>query len=69
MIKLFVFLLLLVPLTIGALVIWVVLRWIGGPAPVDAMKEDTVPKTVQTIAFIVLLILLFGVTSGLLGAA
>lgn len=69
MIKLFFFLLVLIPLTIGGLVIWGVLRWVGGPAPKAPVKEDTVPETVRTIAFIVLVILLFGVTSGLLGAA
>ena len=69
MIKLFFLLMVLIPLTIGGLIIWAVLRWIGGPAPVQPVKEDTVPETVRTIAFIVLVILLFGVTSGLLGAA
>lgn len=69
MIKLFFFLIVLVPLAIGGLLIWALLRWIGGPAPVPPVKEDTVPETVRTIAFIVLVILLFGVTSGFLGAA
>ena len=69
MIKLFFLLIALVPLAIGGLAIWAILRWVGGPAPVDSVKEDNVPKIVQTIAFIVLVILLFGVTSGILGAA
>jgi len=69
MIKLFFLLIVLVPLAIGGLAIWAILRWIGGPAPVEPVKEDNVPKIVQTIAFIVLVILLFGVTSGILGAA
>lgn len=69
MIKMFFLLTVLVPLAIGGLAIWAVWRWIGGPAPIHPVKEDTVPETVRTIAFIVLVILLFGVTSGFLGAA
>lgn len=69
MIKLFFFVMVLVPLVVGGLLIWGLLRWIGGPAPAQSVKEDTVPETVRTIAFIVLVILLFGVTSGFLGAA
>jgi hypothetical protein len=68
-IKLLFLLLMLIPLAIGGLAIWALLRWVNGPAPVQPVKEDTVPETVRTIAFIVLVILLFGVTSGFLGAA
>lgn len=69
MLKLIVFMIVLIPLVIGGLIIWGLLRWFGGPAPAQPTKEDTVPDTVRTIAFIVLVILLFGVTSGFLGAA
>lgn len=68
MIKLLLLFVALIPLVIGGLVVLAILRWFKGPAP-KAIKEDTVPETVRTIAFIVLVILLFGVTSGFLGAA
>ena len=68
MIKLLLLFFALIPLFIGGLAIWAILRWVKGPAPMP-IKEDTVPETVRTIAFIVLVILLFGVTSGFLGAA
>ena len=69
MIKAILLLIFLVPIILAVLAVWGVLRWIGGPPPVPPVKEDTVPDTVRTIAFIVLVILLFGVSSGLLGAA
>lgn len=68
MLKLVFLALALIPLVIGGLIIWALLRWLGGPTP-KPVKEDTVPETVRTVAFIVLVILLFGVTSGFLGAA
>ena len=53
-------------LAIGAFAVLGAMRWLGGPA--DRPKGDTVPETVRTIAYLVLLALMFGVTSGLLGA-
>jgi hypothetical protein len=68
MIKLLLLFVALIPFAIGGLIILAILRWFKGPAP-KTLKENTVPETVRTIAFIVLVILLFGVTSGFLGAA
>lgn len=63
LILLFFFLLIL---AIGALFMLGLLRWLGGPA--SKPGEVTVPETFRTIAFVVLLVLMFGVTSGVLGA-
>ncbi len=68
MIKLLLLFVALIPFAIGGLIILAILRWFKGPAP-KTLTENTVPETVRTIAFIVLVILLFGVTSGFLGAA
>lgn len=66
LIRLIIFAFVLGCLVIGVVAIWGVLRWIGGPA--RAPSEDTLPETIRTIAFIVLIILMFGVTSGVMGA-
>ncbi|MCK0120040.1 MAG: hypothetical protein ABJO29_04270 [Yoonia sp.] len=68
MIKLLLLFLLLLPAIMGGLVIWALLRWFNGAPPQKSIGE-TLPETIRTIAFIVLVILLFGVTSGFLGAA
>lgn len=68
MIKLLLLFLLLFPAILGGLVIWILLRWFNGAPPKRSM-EDAVPDMVRTIAYVVLVILLFGVTSGFLGAA
>lgn len=39
------------------------------PAPVPRKKEDTMPATFQTIAYILLIVLMCGVATGWLGAA
>ena len=67
MIRLILLFAVLMMLAIGALMVLGVLRWLNGPAP--KQKEDTLPETFRTIAFIVLIVLMFGVTSGILGAA
>jgi len=56
-------------LALGALIILVILRAIGGPAPQPQHLEGGMPKSVKTIAYVALLILMFGVTSGILGAS
>jgi hypothetical protein len=67
--KLLFLLTVLFPFLLGGFVLWAVLRWFNGPIAKRKKKEDKVPETVRTIAFVVLVILLFGVTSGFLGAA
>ncbi len=57
----------LVVLAIGALFVLAAIRWVSGPA--SQPKGDTVPETFRTIAYLVLIALMFGVSSGLLGAA
>ncbi len=37
--------------------------------PARPHKEDTMPATFQTIAYVVLIVLMFGVATGWLGAA
>lgn len=68
MIKLLIFFLLLFPVLIGMLLIWALLRWFNGAPPKQSIG-DTLPDTIRRIAFVVLVILLFGVTSSFLGAA
>lgn len=57
----------LVILAMGALFVVLALRWIAGPA--KRPQEGPMPESFRTIAFLVLIVLMFGVTSGLLGAA
>lgn len=66
MLRLIIFAFVLGCLAIGAMAVWALLRWIGGPA--RNPQEDTLPETIRTIAFIILIILMFGVTSGAMGA-
>jgi len=65
MLRLILLALFLLILAAGALFVLGVLRWVGGPA--SKSEGDTVPETVRTIAYLVLLVVMFGVTSGLLG--
>jgi len=67
MLRLILLAMFLLILAIGALALLGVLRWVSGPA--SKPGEDTVPETFRTIAYLVLLVLMFGVTSGLLGAS
>ncbi len=39
------------------------------PRPVSRKKEDTMPATFHTIAYVLLIVLMFGVATGWLGAA
>jgi len=66
MLRLIIFAFVLGCLAIGALAVWALLRWIAGPT--RDPQEDTLPETIRTIAFIILIILMFGVTSGAMGA-
>lgn len=68
MIKLTILFLILFPVLLAGLVIWALLRWFHGTPPKKS-TGDTLPETFRTIAYVVLIILLFGVTSGFLGAA
>ncbi len=40
-----------------------------GPRPALRKKEDTMPATFHTIAYVLLIVLMFGVATGWLGAA
>ena len=66
MLRLILLLMFLVILGMGAFAALAALRWISGPA--EKPKGDTVPDTFRTIAYLVLVVLMFGVTSGVLGA-
>lgn len=66
MFRLILFFLFLLILAFGALALLGALRWMGGPS--RKQEATTVPETVRTIAYLVLLALMFGVTSGVLGA-
>lgn len=66
MLRLILLVMFLLVLALGALLALAVLRWISGPAP--SPKEDTVPDTFRRVAHLVLIVLMFGVTSGALGA-
>ena len=56
----------LVILAIGAIAVLAALRWVSGPA--SRPEEGKMPESFRTIAYIVLIVLMFGVTSGALGA-
>ena len=51
----------------AALLLLGVLRWVNGPAA--TRSETTVADNFRTMAYLVLVVLMFGVTSGILGAA
>ena len=40
-----------------------------GPRPVSRKKEDSMPATFHTIAYVLLIVLMFGVATGWMGAA
>lgn len=69
MFRLIFFALLLSGIVIATAAILAALRAIGGPAPDDpTRKADPMPKTLQTAAYVLLIIVMFGVVTGWLGA-
>lgn len=56
----------LVVMAMGAIAVLAMLRWISGPA--SQPEGGKMPESFRTIAYLVLLALMFGVTSGVLGA-
>ena len=65
MIRLIAFAFLLACLVIGVAAIMIAVRAFGSAAP--ATERDTMPETFQRAAYVMLIVLLFGVTSGWLG--
>ena len=66
MARLILFAFVLLGLAIAVSSVMMMLRSFGPNRP--ASKEDTMPKTFSTIAYVLLIILMFGIASGLLGA-
>ncbi|MEL6573687.1 MAG: hypothetical protein AAFQ64_18690 [Pseudomonadota bacterium] len=56
----------MVIMALGAFAVLAMLHWISGPA--SRPEGGKMPESFRTIAFLVLLVLMFGVTSGVLGA-
>jgi len=65
MIRLILFAFLLACLAVGVAAIMIAVRAVGRPA--TAPERDTMPETFQRAAYVMLIVLLFGVTSGWLG--
>ena len=65
MIRLIAFAFLLACLAVGVAAIMVAVRAVNGPSP--NTERDTMPETFQRAAYVMLIVLLFGVTSGWLG--
>lgn len=68
MIKIVLLGLVLIPSLIFVLAVWAVLRHFAPESAADTRKKSPMPMF-RKIAYIVLIILLFGVTSGALGMA
>jgi hypothetical protein len=67
MMRLVFFAILVLILFAGVLAVINVLAAIGGKS--DKREVDTMPRTFSRIAYVVLILLMLGVTSGLLGAS
>ncbi len=59
-------LLALVALCIVVVAICVVARLVAKPTSASEAKEDTMPDTFKTVAYVLLLMLMVGITTGLL---
>jgi len=65
MIRLILFAFLIACIAVGVGAIMIVVRSLGNPA--RSPERDTMPETFQRAAYVMLIVLLFGVTSGWLG--
>jgi len=69
MLRLLLVLLLLLILVLVALIVFGLARMVLGPTDPPPASEGKMPKAVQKIAYIALLILMFGITAGWIGGA
>ena len=70
MARLILFLLLFAALALALAVAVTVMRALSAPSPrLPAVPEDRMPNAMRNVAYVVLLLLLAGVTSGWLGPA
>jgi hypothetical protein len=68
MLRLILFIMLLAAIALALASVMVAIRSFAPPAPAPA-RRDTMPETFRRIAYVLLIVLMFGVTAGWLGAA